>query len=201
MFQYNKFLERPIKIKNANPELAKIVVAQYGGPNGELGASLRYLTQRYTMPDDVTKGLLTDIGVEELGHLEMVGTLVAQLSKGTMGKEWRQMQSAEYYADNGASVFPQSSQGSPFTAASIAVTGDPLTNLYEDLAAEQKARAVYDNILRLSDDPDVNEVIKFLRQREVVHFQRFGEALNKLQDNLKHKKITGVGIKKDCNCK
>ena len=108
----------------------------------------------------------------------MVGTLVAQLSKGTMGKEWSQMKSAEYYADNGASVFPQSSQGSPFTAASIAVTGDPLTNLYENLAAEQKARAVYDNILRLSDDPDVNEVIKFLRQREIVHFQRFGEAIH-----------------------
>lgn len=111
------------------------------------------------------------------------------------------MKSWEYYADNGASVFPQSSQGSPFTAASIAVTGDPLANLYEDLAAEQKARAVYDNILRLSDDPDVNDVIKFLRQREVVHFQRFGEALNKLQSDLKHKKITGVGMKKDCGCK
>ncbi len=156
----------------------------YGGPHGELGASLRYLTQRYTMPDDVTKGLLTDIGVEELGHLEMVGTLVSQLSKGTMGKEWSQMESAEYYADNGASVFPQNSQGSPFTAASIAVTGDPLTNLYENLAAEQKARAVYDNILRLSDDADVNEVIKFLRQREVVHFQRFGEAKRVERNNI-----------------
>ena len=152
-----------------------------GGPNGELGASLRYLSQRYTMPDDVTKGLLTDIGTEELGHLEMVGTLVAQLSKGAPPKEWNEMQSYEYYADNGASVFPQSSQGAPFTAASIAVTGDPLTNLYEDLAAEQKARAVYDNILKLSDDPDVNDVIKFLRQREITHFQRFGEALNRLQ--------------------
>lgn len=127
------------------------------------------------MPDDVTKGLLTDIGVEELGHLEMVGTLVSQLSKGTMGKDWAKLHSAEYYADNGASVSPQSSQGCPFSAASIAVTGDPLTNLYENLAAEQKARAVYDNILRLSDDADVNEVIKFLRQREIVHFQRFGE--------------------------
>ena len=146
-----------------------------GGPHGELGASLRYLSQRYTMPDDVTKGLLTDIGVEELGHLEMVGTLVSQLSKCEPPKEWKELGSWEYYADNGASVFPQSSQGTPFNAASIAVTGDPLTNLYENLAAEQKARAVYDNILKLSDDPDVNEVIKFLRQREVVHFQRFGQ--------------------------
>lgn len=179
MFEYKKFLEYPIKIKNPNPKLANIVITQYGGPNGELGASLRYLSQRYTMPDDVTKGLLTDIGTEELGHLEMVGTLVAQLSKGAPPKEWSELESWQYYADNGASVYPQSSQGSPFTAASIAVTGDPLTNLYEDLAAEQKARAVYDNILRLSDDPDVNEVIKFLRQREIVHFQRFGEVKRK----------------------
>jgi len=107
-----------------------------GGPHGELGASLRYLSQRYTMPDDMTKGLLTDIGTEELGHLEMVGTLVSQLCKGAPPKEWNEMKTFEYYADNGASVFPQSSQGTPFSAASIAVTGDPLTNLYEDLAAD-----------------------------------------------------------------
>ncbi len=195
MFEYKKLLEFPIKIKNPNPRLANIVITQYGGPHGELGASLRYLTQRYTMPDDVTKGLLTDIGVEELGHLEMVGTLVSQLSKCEPPKEWKELGSWEYYADNGASVFPQNSQGTPFNAASIAVTGDPLTNLYENLAAEQKARAVYDNILKLSDDPDVNEVIKFLRQREITHFQRFGQALNKLQSDLKHKKITGTGIK------
>ena len=167
----------------------------YGGPNGELGASLRYLSQRYTMPDEVTKGLLTDIGVEELGHLEMVGTLVKQLSDGECAEEWMKMGSWEYYADNGASVYPQSTQGSPFTSASIAVTGDAITNLFEDLAAEQKARAVYDNILRLSDDPDVNEVIKFLRQREVVHFQRFGEALDRLQSELKCKPVKGTGMK------
>lgn len=136
MFKYEKFLERPIKISNPNPRLASIVMTQYGGPNGELGASLRYLSQRYTMPDDVTKGLLTDIGTEELGHLEMVGTLVAQLSNGTAPDEWNKMNTFEYYADNGISVYPQSSQGSPFSAASIAVTGDPITNLYEDLAAE-----------------------------------------------------------------
>ena len=196
MFKYEKFLQRPIKISKPNPRLANIVITQYGGPNGELGASLRYLSQRYTMPDDVTKGLLTDIGTEELGHLEMVGTLVAQLSKGAPPKEWSEMQSYEYYADNGASVFPQSSQGAPFTAASIAVTGDPLTNLYEDLAAEQKARAVYDNILKLSDEPDVNDVIKFLRQREVTHFQRFGEALNRLQAKACEKNKFYMGNKK-----
>ncbi len=197
MFEYKKYLEYPVRIRNKNPRLANIVVTQYGGPNGELGASLRYLSQRYTMPDRVTKGLLTDIGVEELGHLEIVGSLVSQLSGGTPPEEWLKLNSWEYYADNGASVFPQSSQGMPFNAASIAVTGDPLTNLYENLAAEQKARAVYDNILKLSDDPDVNEVIKFLRQREITHFQRFGEALNKLQSKLKHKHVTCPGMKKD----
>ena len=136
MFSYDKFLQFPIRIKNTNPQLANIIITQYGGPNGELGASLRYLSQRFTMPTDMTKGLLTDIGTEELGHLEMVGSLVAQLSNGTCGKDWLNMGSAEYYADNGVSVFPQSAQGSPFSAASIAVTGDPLTNLYEDLAAD-----------------------------------------------------------------
>lgn len=196
MFSYDKFLEYPIKIKNPNPQLATIVATQYGGPNGELGASLRYLSQRYMMPDDVTKGLLTDIGTEELAHLEMVGTLVQQLSNGTAGEDWAKMKTAEYYADNGLSVFPQNAQGSPFNAASIAVTGDPLTNLYEDLAAEQKARAVYDNILKLSDDADVNDAIKFLRQREIVHFQRFGEALDRLQCKMQTKSKFFTGMKK-----
>ena len=136
MFSYNKFLEFPINIKHKNPRLANIVATQYGGPNGELGASLRYLSQRYTMPNEMTKGLLTDIGVEELGHLEMVGTLIKQLSEGEPAEEWLKMNSWEYYADNGASVFPQNTQGSPFNAASIAVTGDPITNLFEDLAAD-----------------------------------------------------------------
>ena len=137
-----------------------------------------------------------ETGTEELGHLEMVGTLVKQLSDGECAEDWVKMGSWEYYADNGASVYPQSTQGSPFNAASIAVTGDALTNLYEDLAAEQKARAVYDNILRLSDDPDVNEVIKFLRQREVVHFQRFGEALRlKTSEKAHNKAICRYNLK------
>ena len=148
------------------------------------------------MPDDTTRGLLTDIGVEEMGHLEMVGTLVKQLNNGVAPEEWKALGSWEYYADNGASVYPQSTQGAPFNAAAVAVTGDAITNLFEDLAAEQKARATYDNILKLSDDPDVNDVIKFLRQREVIHFQRFGEALNKVQAKLQHKAVTGKGIKK-----
>ena len=175
MFSYNKYLQFPIKIKNKNPQLAAMIATQYGGPNGELGASLRYLSQRYIMKDEISKALLTDIGTEELGHLEMVGTLVYQLSDGATGSDWLNGHSPEYYADNGNGVFPQSAQGSPFSAASIASTGYPITNLFEDLAAEQKARATYDNILRLSDDPDVNEVIRFLRQREITHFQRFGD--------------------------
>ncbi len=133
-------------------------------------------------------GFEYDVGTEELGHLEMVGSLVSQLSKGAPPKEWTDMCSWEYYADNGASVYPQSSQGAPFNAASIAVTGDAITNLFEDLAAEQKARAAYDNILKLSDDPDVNDVIKFLRQREIVHFQRFGEA-NRAERNTFSREI------------
>ena len=136
MFSYTKLLEYPIKISNPNPRLANIVATQYGGPNGELGASLRYLSQRYTMPDDVTRGLLTDIGTEELGHLEMVGTLVNQLNNGVAPEEWNKLNVFEYYADNGNSVYPQSSQGSPFNAAALAVTGDAITNLFEDLAAE-----------------------------------------------------------------
>ena len=146
MFSYNKFLEFPVKVSKPNPRLANVVITQYGGPNGELGASLRYLSQRYTMPDEVSKGLLTDIGTEELAHLEIVGSLVAQLSKNAPPKEWSEMGSWEYYSDNGGvSVSHEARKASPFNAASIAVTGDPLTNLYEDLAAEQKARAVYDN--------------------------------------------------------
>ena len=198
MFVYEKKLQYPVNIKTPNPAMAKYIISQYGGPDGELSASLRYLSQRYSMPYPELKGLLTDIGTEELGHLEIVGSLVTQLNAGTTPEEWKKLNTWEYYSDIGNAVFPQNSQGSPFNAASIASLGDPLANLYENLAAEQKARATYDNILRLSDDPDVNEVIKFLRQREVVHFQRFGEALNKLQDDLKHTKTKGIGIKPGC---
>ena len=201
MFSYNKFLEFPVKVSKPNPRLANVVITQYGGPNGELGASLRYLSQRYTMPDEVSKGLLTDIGTEELAHLEIVGSLVAQLSKNAPPKEWSEMGSWEYYSDNGASVFPQSSQGSPFNAASIAVTGDPLTNLYEDLAAEQKARATYDNILRVVRDiPEVADPIRFLRAREIVHFQRFGEALRSVQEQLDEKNFYAFNPSFDCPC-
>ena len=175
MWQYQKKLQFPINIKNPNPQLASYIVSQYGGPNGELGASLRYLSQRYSMPDDVCKGILTDVGTEELAHLEMVGTIVHQLMKNATTGEIEKSNVAPYFIDHGRGVFPVSASGNPWKAETINVTADPIADLNENLAAEQKARAVYDNILRMSDDPDVNDVIKFLRQREIVHFQRFGD--------------------------
>lgn len=190
MFIYEKRLQYPIKIERPNPKLASIVISQYGGPDGELGASLRYLSQRYSMPNSRLKALLTDIGTEELGHLEMVGTLVHQLTRNLSDDEIRNNEAfAPYFVDHGTGVYPTAASGFPWSAASMAVKGDPITDLTEDLAAEQKARTTYDNILLLSDDPDVSDVIKFLRQREVVHFQRFGEAMELLKDELDKKNI------------
>lgn len=177
MFIYDKKLQYPVKIDNPNPRLAAIIISQYGGPDGELGASMRYLSQRYSMPFDELKGLLTDVGVEELGHLEMVGAIVHQLTRKLSDAQIQDSAFAPYFVDHTAGVFPTAASGFPWTAASMQVKGDPIADLTEDLAAEQKARVTYDNILRLSDDPDVNDVIKFLREREIVHFQRFGEAI------------------------
>ena len=197
MWQYQKNLQYPVNIKTTNPKLAQYIVAQYGGPNGELGASLRYLSQRYSMPDEVSKSLLTDIGTEELAHLEIVGTIVRQLAKNATTDEIENSPFGAYFMNHGRGVFPVDATGVPFDAMSIAVSADPITDLVEDLAAEQKARAVYDNILRVSDDPDVNDVIKFLRQREIVHFQRFGEALDQIQNSPKKCNICpGIGKKK-----
>ena len=189
MFVYEKKLQYPVKIARTNPKLASIIISQYGGPDGELGASLRYLSQRYSMPYAELKGLLTDIGTEELGHLEMVGTIVHQLTKNLSPEQQRADGFAAYFVDHTAGVYPQFASGTPWTAATMQVKGDPITDLTEDLAAEQKARTTYDNILRLSDDPDVNDVIKFLREREVVHFQRFGEAIQKLREKLNEKNV------------
>ncbi len=189
MFVYEKRLQYPVKIKNTNPRLAAIIISQYGGPDGELGASLRYLSQRYSMPFAEQKGLLTDIGTEELGHLEMVGSIVHQLTRSLTEKQMQESGFAPYFVDHSAGVYPTAASGFPWNAASMAVKGDPIADLTEDLAAEQKARVTYDNILRLSDDPDVNDVIKFLRQREIVHFQRFGEALQKLRERLDQKNV------------
>ena len=189
MFSYEKKLQYPVKIKNPNPALARIILTQYGGPDGELGASLRYLSQRYSMPFDELKGLLTDIGTEELGHLEMIGAIVHQLTRNMKGNQYKDPAFAPYFVDHTASVYPVSAGGTPWSAATMQVKGDPITDLTEDLAAEQKARSTYDNILRLSDDPDVNDAIKFLREREIVHFQRFGEAVQLLRDKLNQKNV------------
>ncbi len=189
MFVYEKKLQYPVKIAATNPKLASIIISQYGGPDGELGASLRYLSQRYSMPYPELRGLLTDIGTEELGHLEMVGAIVHQLTRELSEEQIRSDGFAPYFVDHTAGVFPTAASGFPWTAASMQVKGDPIADLTEDLAAEQKARVTYDNILRLSDDPDVNDVIKFLREREIVHFQRFGEAIQNLRERLNQRNV------------
>ena len=189
MFIYKKSLQYPVKIDKPNPRLASIIISQYGGPDGELGASLRYLSQRYSMPYPEQKGLLTDIGTEELGHLEMIGAIVHQLTRNLKDNQYRDPAFAPYFVDHTAGVYPTAASGFPWSAASMQVKGDPIADLTEDLAAEQKARVTYDNILRLSDDPDVNDVITFLREREVVHFQRFGEAIEKLREKLNQKNV------------
>lgn len=192
MFVYEKKLQYPVRIKNPNAALAKVIITQYGGPDGELGASLRYLSQRYEMPYPELKGILTDIGTEELGHLEMIGTIVHQLTRNLTIDQIKEAGFDTYFVDRTVGIYPQAASGTPWSAATMAVKGDPITDLMEDMAAEQKARTTYDNILRLSDDPDVNNVIRFLREREVVHFQRFGEALRLLTDKLNQKNFYAI---------
>lgn len=187
MWIYEKKLQYPVRIKNPNPALAKLIISQYGGPHGELGASLRYLSQRYSMPYPELRAILTDIGTEELAHLEMVGTIVYQLTRNLTQEEIRKQGFDAYFIDHTTGVYPTAASGAPFSAASIAVTGDTLADINEDLAAEQKARVTYDNILRFADDPDVRDPIKFLREREIVHYQRFGEGLRIATDRLDSK--------------
>ena len=188
MFVYEKKLQYPVRIKNCNPKLAALIISQYGGPDGELGASLRYLSQRYAMPYPELKGLLTDIGTEELGHLEMIGAIVHQLTRKLSDEQIKSAGFDAYFVDHTAGVYPTAASGFPFSAAALAVKGDVIADLTEDLA-EQKARVTYDNILRLSDDPDVNDVIRFLREREIVHFQRFGEAIELAKARMDQKNV------------
>lgn len=175
MFKYVKSLEYPINIKKKDLRMAHNIITQYGGPNGELAAALRYLNQRYNMPDDKGKALLTDIGTEELGHVEMICTMLYQLTKDASIKELREAGLDTIYAEHGRDLFPTDSNGVPFTAAYFAAVGDPLADISEDMAAEQKARAVYENLINLTDDPDVIAPLLFLRQREIIHFNRFKE--------------------------
>ena len=189
MFVYEKKLQYPVKIATPNPKLAAVIITQYGGPDGELGASMRYLSQRFSMPYPELKGLLTDIGTEELGHLEMVGAIVHQLTRNLTEEQIRTAGFDTYFVDHTTGVYPTAASGFPWSAAEIAVTGDTIADLTEDLAAEQKARVTYDNILRLSDDPDVNDAIQFLRAREIVHFQRFGEGLRLAREKMDQKNV------------
>jgi spore coat protein JC len=189
MWVYEKKLEYPVRIKNCNPKMAKYIITQYGGPDGELAASLRYLSQRFSMPTNETKAILNDIGTEELAHLEMVGAMVHQLTRGVPADILEKEGLGAYYSDHDHAVYPISAAGNPFTAAYIQSKGDVIADLHEDLAAEQKARATYENLINLADDPDVIDPLRFLREREIVHFQRFGEALRLVQEKFAEKKF------------
>lgn len=192
MWVYEKKLQYPVNITRTNPKLAKIIITQYGGPDGELGASLRYLSQRYSMPYPELKAILTDIGTEELAHLEIIGTIVYQLTKDLSLEEIQKSGFDTYFVDHTTGVYPTSASGAPYTAASMQVKGDVITDLHEDMAAEQKARTTYDNILRFCDDPDVKDAIRFLRAREVVHYQRFGEGLRIATDQMNSKNFYAI---------
>lgn len=187
MWNYEKRLQYPVKISQTNPKAAQIIITQFGGPDGELAASMRYLSQRYTMPYREVTATLTDIGTEELAHMEIICAIVYQLTKDMTMEQLKESGFDKYYVDHTLALWPQSAGGVPFTATVFQSKGDPITDLTEDLAAEQKARTTYDNILRLIHDPEICDPIRFLRAREVVHFQRFGEALRIVQDNLDSK--------------
>lgn len=184
MWRYEKRLQYPVKITQTNPKLAQYIISQYGGPDGESSAAMRYLSQRYSMPYDKGKAILTDIGTEELAHWEIIAAIVHQLTKNLTPKEIEESGFGPYYIDHGTGIWPQAAGGIPFSAEEFQSKGDPITDLHEDLAAEQKARSTYDNILRMVKDPEVADPIRFLREREIVHFQRFGEALRDVQDHL-----------------
>lgn len=192
MWNYEKRLQYPVKIKNPDPKMAMVIISQFGGPDGELAASMRYLSQRYTMPYREVAGLLTDIGTEELAHMEMISTIVHQLTRNLTPEEIKASGFANYYVDHTLGLWPQAAGGIPFNACEFQSKGDPITDLHENMAAEQKARTTYDNILRLVKDPDICDPIRFLREREIVHFQRFGEGLRIVQDNLDSRNFYAV---------
>ena len=180
-----------MKIRRPNPALAKIIVSQLGGPDGELGAATRYLNQRYSMPYKEIAGILTDVGTEEISHQEMIGAILHQLTREMTPEEIKRTGYDAYFVDHTAGVYPASAAGVPFDAKYVGVKGDVIADLNEDLAAEQKARVTYDNLLRLIDDPDVCDPLKFLRERELVHYQRFGDGLRIAQDNRDDRNFYG----------
>lgn len=200
MWTYEKKLEYPVRIKTPNPKLAQIIITQMGGPDGELGAAMRYLHQRYSCPYDKVTGVLTDVATEELAHLEMIAAIVYQLTRNLSPDEIAGTPFATYFVDHTTGAYPIAASGVPFDMKYIGVKGDILTDLNEDLAAEQKARTTYDNILRLVDDPDVRDPIKFLREREIVHYQRFGDCIRIAQDNLDSKNFYACNPSFDKGC-
>ncbi len=187
MWIYEKKLQYPAKVSKCDLRMAKYLITQYGGPDGELSASLRYLNQRYSMPTNVTKGILTDIGTEELAHLEIIATLVYKLTKDATPDDFRRVDWGGQYADHDNALYYTDATGNPWTATYIQAKGDPVADLTEDMDAEQKARATYQWLIDLTDDQDLKDTLNFLRQREIVHFQRFGEALNMVQDHQSRK--------------
>ena len=201
MWIYEKRLQYPVKITQTNPKIAQIIITQFGGPDGELGASMRYMSQRYTMPYKEVTGVLTDIATEELAHLEIVAAIVHQLTRNLTPEEIKSSSFAPYYIDHTTGIWPQAAGGIPFNACEFQSKGDAITDLTEDMAAEQKARTTYDNLIRLTDDPDVLDPLRFLREREIVHFQRFGEALSIVQDKLNSKNFYAFNPAFDKNCK
>lgn len=201
MWVYEKRLQYPVNITSTNAMIAKVIISQFGGPDGELAASQRYLSQRYTMSNRRVAGLLTDIGTEELAHMEMVSAIVHQLTKNLTPQQIVDQGFADYYVDHTLGVYPVAASGPPFSATYFQSKGDPITDLHEDMAAEQKARTTYDNILRLVDNPEVRDPIKFLREREIVHYQRFGEALRMIQDDLDSKNFYAFNPSFPCDNK
>lgn len=204
MWIYEKRLQYPVKITQTNAKLAQVIISQFGGPDGELAASMRYLSQRYTMPYKEVTGILTDIGTEELAHMEIISSIIYQLTKDLSMEEIEKSGFDKYYVDHTLGLWPQAAGGVPFTATYFQSKGDPITDLHEDMAAEQKARTTYDNILRLIKDPEICDPIRFLREREIVHYQRFGESLRIVQDNLDSKNFYAINPAfdkpADCNC-
>ncbi len=206
MFIYEKKLEFPVKISNTDPRLAGLIITQFGGPDGELGASLRYFSQKFDMVTPEATAILNDIATEELAHLEMIGAMCIQLSENADIDEIKKAGFDKYYVDHGTGIYPSSASGVPFTASYLQSKGDPITNLYEDMAAEQKARSTYEYLMEMTDDPDVMGPLKFLREREIVHFQRFGEALRIVQDYMDSKRQfvmpkTECNMNKKCKCR
>ena len=200
MWNYEKRLQYPVNITTPNAKIASFIMSQYGGPDGEIGASMRYLSQRFTMPNRMSTAVLNDIGTEELSHLEMVSTIVHQLTRNLTVEQIKQSGFDTYFVDHTTGIYPVAASGAPFNATCFASKGDVITDLHENLAAEQKARTTYDNILRMTDDPDVADAIKFLREREVVHYQRFGEGLRLATDKLNAKNFYACNPSFDKNC-